>query len=71
MYKGWKRPLKDLKAEQTAVENLAKQLCWKKIKEKSGIAVWRKNSNHIHCAKKSKILKSVPFCEATDLDAAW
>uniref|UniRef100_A0A1D1ZKE9 Methyltransferase n=2 Tax=Anthurium amnicola TaxID=1678845 RepID=A0A1D1ZKE9_9ARAE len=71
MYKGWRRKPQDLQAEQTALEDLAKRLCWKKIAEKGAIAVWRKPTNHIHCTKKSMILKSAPFCEGIDPDAAW
>ncbi|KAJ0977021.1 hypothetical protein J5N97_012495 [Dioscorea zingiberensis] len=71
MYKGWQRTAKDLEEEQIAIENLAKQLCWKKVVEKAPIAVWRKPTNHVHCLKKSKILKSPPFCAGTDPDAAW
>ncbi|CAL9753995.1 unnamed protein product [Musa acuminata subsp. burmannicoides] len=71
MYKGWARKRKDLEAEQKAIEDLAKQLCWKKVSEKGGIAVWRKPTNHLHCIKKSKILNSPPFCSGTDPDSAW
>lgn len=71
MYKGWARKRKDLEAEQKALEDLAKQLCWKKVSEKGGIAVWRKPTNHLHCIKKSKILNSPPFCSGTDPDSAW
>lgn len=70
-YKGWKRTPQDLEAEQTSIEDLAKRFCWKKIVEKATIAVWRKPTNHVHCAKKSKILKSPPFCKGTDPDAVW
>lgn len=70
-YKGWGRTAQDLEEEQLAIESLAKRLCWKKTVEKGPIAVWRKPTNHVHCLKKSKILKSPPFCAGTDPDAAW
>ncbi|XP_008802371.1 probable methyltransferase PMT19 [Phoenix dactylifera] len=71
LHKGWQRSPQDLQAEQNAIEDLARRLCWKKVSEKDAIAIWRKPTNHLHCSKKSKILKSPPFCEGTDLDFAW
>jgi len=71
MYKGWKRTPEDLEAEQKNIEDLARKLCWKKVVEKGIFAVWRKPTNHIHCAKKSKALNSPPFCDGADPDAAW
>ncbi|XP_072999598.1 probable methyltransferase PMT19 [Typha latifolia] len=71
MYKGWARTREDLQAEQKAIEDLAKQLCWKKVAEKGSIAVWRKPTNHMHCAKKAKSLNSPSFCAGTDPDNAW
>ncbi|PKA59302.1 putative methyltransferase PMT19 [Apostasia shenzhenica] len=71
MYKGWERTAEDLEAEQIAIEDLAKRLCWKKIAEKAPIAVWRKPKNHIHCAVKLKLAKSLGFCEKSDPDTAW
>ncbi|WOL16099.1 putative methyltransferase PMT19 [Canna indica] len=71
MYKRWSRTREDLEAEQRAIEDLAKRLCWKKVSEKSSIAVWRKPTNHLYCKKKSKVLKSPPFCSRSDPDFAW
>lgn len=71
MYKGWERTPEDLEAEQNGIENLAKRLCWKKIAESGPVAVWRKPTNHIHCATKLNKLKSLRFCELRDPDAAW
>ncbi|KAK8914514.1 putative methyltransferase PMT19 [Platanthera zijinensis] len=71
MYKGWKRTPENLEEEQNKVEELAKRLCWKKIAEKAPIAVWRKPTNHVHCATKLKKFNSPLFCERTDPDTAW
>ncbi|ERN20101.1 probable methyltransferase PMT19 [Amborella trichopoda] len=70
-YKGWGMQPQELKEEQGAIEDLARRLCWKKIAEKGPIAVWRKATNHVHCIQTSKLLKSPPFCEATDPESAW
>ncbi|GAB4834164.1 hypothetical protein Ancab_032429 [Ancistrocladus abbreviatus] len=70
-YKGWQRPTEDLKKEQMNLEDLATQLCWKKISEIGNIAIWRKPTNHIHCIKKLRTWKSHYFCEGNDPDAAW
>ncbi|KAK1318506.1 putative methyltransferase PMT18 [Acorus calamus] len=70
-YKGWQRKPEDLAAEQASIEDLARRLCWKKVAEKGVIAVWRKPTNHVHCAKKSKLWKTPRFCEPRDPDAAW
>lgn len=71
MYKGWKRTPEDLEVEQNEIEALAKKLCWKKVVEKGIFAVWRKPTNHIHCAKTAKVFNSPPFCDGADPDAAW
>ncbi|KAK8939526.1 putative methyltransferase PMT16 [Platanthera guangdongensis] len=71
MYKGWERTPEDLEAEQNGIEDLAKRLCWKKIAENGPVAVWRKPTNHIHCATKLNKVKSPSFCEVRDPDAAW
>ncbi|XP_078441006.1 putative methyltransferase PMT17 [Wolffia australiana] len=71
MYKGWQRTKEDLHAEQTAIEDLAKRLCWEKIAEKTGIAVWRKPLNHILCQKNSQATGSISFCDGGNPDAAW
>ncbi|ONK72443.1 uncharacterized protein A4U43_C04F19480 [Asparagus officinalis] len=71
MYIGWKRTPQDLEAEQNELEDLARKLCWKKVIEKGIFAVWQKPTNHIHCAKKAKVLNSPPFCVRPGPDAAW
>lgn len=71
MYKGWERTPEDLEAEQNGIEDFAKRLCWKKVAEKGPIAVWRKPTNHLHCATKLKTFKSLRFCEGRDPDSAW
>ncbi|KAK0608111.1 hypothetical protein LWI29_025652 [Acer saccharum] len=70
-YKGWKREAKDLEKEQISLEDVAKRLCWKKIAERDPIAVWRKPTNHVHCIRKLRVLKSSRFCATSDFDAAW
>ncbi|KAG6507194.1 probable methyltransferase PMT19 [Zingiber officinale] len=71
MYKGWGRKRQEVAEEQKAIEDLAKRLCWKKVSEKSTMAVWQKPTNLLHCMKKSKTLNSPPFCLRTDPDSAW
>ncbi|KAI8537671.1 hypothetical protein RHMOL_Rhmol09G0042100 [Rhododendron molle] len=70
-YKGWERTPRDLENEQQNLEDLARKLCWKKIKEMGPIAVWQKPTNHIHCAQKLKTWKAMKFCVDTDPDAGW
>ncbi|KAJ8511191.1 hypothetical protein OPV22_001625 [Ensete ventricosum] len=70
-WKGWKRTEADLSSEQSAIEAVARSLCWKKLKEKGDIAVWQKPTNHIHCKASRKVIKSLQFCQAKNPDAAW
>lgn len=70
-WKGWERTEEDLKAEQSAIEEVARSLCWKKLKQKGDIAIWQKPTNHIHCKLNRKIVKFPPFCPAQDPDKAW
>ncbi|XP_058183733.1 probable methyltransferase PMT19 isoform X2 [Rhododendron vialii] len=70
-YKGWERTPRDLENEQQNLEDLARKLCWKKIKEMGPIAVWQKPTNHIHCAQKLKTWKAPKFCVDADPDAGW
>lgn len=67
-WKGWERTEEYLNIEQKLIETVARSLCWKKIKEKGDIEIWRKPTNHIHCKKSrslqdSKILPwTRPWC---------
>ncbi|XP_008232735.1 PREDICTED: probable methyltransferase PMT15 [Prunus mume] len=70
-WKGWDRTAEDLKAEQTMIENVAKSLCWKKLKQKDDLAVWQKPTNHVHCKVNRKVFKKPSFCQAEDPDKAW
>ncbi|KAJ6804145.1 putative methyltransferase PMT15 [Iris pallida] len=70
-WKGWERTKDDLNAEQTAIESVARSLCWKKIKEKGDIAIWQKPTNHIHCKINRKVIRSPQFCPVQKPDAAW
>ncbi|KAG1362307.1 putative methyltransferase PMT15 [Cocos nucifera] len=70
-WKGWQRTQEDLSAEQSAIEAVAKSLCWKKIKEERDIAIWQKPTNHIHCKANRKIIHSPQFCTDQNPDAAW
>ncbi|KAK1296663.1 putative methyltransferase PMT15 [Acorus calamus] len=70
-YKGWERTKEDLNAEQTSIENVARSLCWKKIKEKGDLAIWQKPTNHIHCKANRRVIKSPQFCSSQDPDSAW
>ncbi|XP_019053133.1 PREDICTED: probable methyltransferase PMT16 isoform X2 [Nelumbo nucifera] len=70
-WKGWQRTQEDLSAEQSAIEAVAKSLCWKKLVEKGDIAIWQKPTNHIYCKKTRKVFKQPQFCQAQDPDRAW
>ncbi|KAK1262035.1 putative methyltransferase PMT15 [Acorus gramineus] len=70
-YKGWERTKEDLNAEQTSIENVARSLCWKKIKEKGDLAIWQKPTNHIHCKANRRVIKTPQFCSSRDPDSAW
>lgn len=70
-WKGWERTKEDLNAEQTALEEVAKSLCWKKIKEQGDIAIWQKPFNHADCKTTKKQIPSPQFCSAKNPDAAW
>ncbi|XP_068649657.1 probable methyltransferase PMT15 isoform X1 [Aristolochia californica] len=70
-WRGWQRSEEDLNAEQTAIEKVAKTLCWKKLKERGDIAIWQKPTNHIHCKRSRKVIKTPPLCSPEEPDAAW
>ncbi|KAG0473183.1 hypothetical protein HPP92_015040 [Vanilla planifolia] len=70
-WKGWKRTEEDLSAEQNSIESVARSLCWKKIREKGDIAIWRKPTNHIHCKLSRRLIKFPPFCSSSNPDSAW
>ncbi|KAL7209281.1 hypothetical protein ACSBR1_030921 [Camellia fascicularis] len=70
-YKGWERTPQDLENGQKCLEDLARRLCWKKIRETGLIAVWQKPTNHVHCAQKLKTWKALKFCTEDDADAGW
>ncbi|CAA7391868.1 unnamed protein product [Spirodela intermedia] len=71
-WRGWQRTQDDLRAEQDVIEDVARKLCWKKVKERGDIAIWRKPTNHVHCGITRKLFKSPPFCSASaSPDAAW
>jgi hypothetical protein len=70
-WKGWERSKEDLNAEQQAIEDVARSLCWTKVKESGDIAVWQKPANHVKCKASRKAAKSPPFCSSKNPDAAW
>ncbi|KAJ4759455.1 S-adenosyl-L-methionine-dependent methyltransferases superfamily protein [Rhynchospora pubera] len=70
-WKGWQRTEEDLHNEQNQIENVAKSLCWKKVRENGDLAIWQKPTNHIHCKMNRKVIKSPQFCSAQNPDAAW
>lgn len=70
-WRGWERTPEDLKAEQTGIENVARSLCWKKIKQKNDISIWQKPTNHVHCKMNRRVFKFPQFCPAQDPDKAW
>ncbi|GLT84525.1 hypothetical protein SLE2022_027500 [Rubroshorea leprosula] len=70
-WKGWERTKEDLKAEQTKIEDVARSLCWEKIKQKGDLAIWRKPTNHVHCKASKNELNKPRFCPTQDPDMAW
>ncbi|KAK9742909.1 hypothetical protein RND81_03G204800 [Saponaria officinalis] len=70
-WQGWNRTREDLSSEQSAIESVAKSLCWKKLKQKGDLSVWQKPTNHVHCKKNRKVFKKPRLCEANDPDRAW
>ncbi|PSS33104.1 Methyltransferase [Actinidia chinensis var. chinensis] len=70
-WRGWDRTREDLNAEQTAIENVAISLCWKKLVEKDDISIWQKPTNHLQCKANRKTAKNPPFCPTQDPDMAW
>ncbi|XP_062154469.1 probable methyltransferase PMT15 [Alnus glutinosa] len=70
-WKGWNRTREDLKTEQTMIENVARSLCWKKLKQKDDLAIWQKPTNHVHCIMNRKVFKYPQMCQAEDPDKAW
>ncbi|RZS28318.1 hypothetical protein BHM03_00061888 [Ensete ventricosum] len=70
-WKGWNRTEEDLGEVQSAIEAVARSLCWNKLKEKGDIAIWQKPVNHINCKANRKIIRSPHFCQSQDPDSAW
>lgn len=70
-YKGWKRSLEDLKAEQDAIEALAESMCWEKVVEEGIFAVWQKPLSN-DCARRRPKSAIPPLCTiGSDPDQAW
>lgn len=73
-HKGWERTEESLKEEQDTIEDAARRLCWKKVKEEGNLAIWQKPWNHIECVKYHKkntqVLPHV-CSKAEDPDHAW
>ncbi|PKI57181.1 probable methyltransferase PMT14 [Punica granatum] len=65
-YQTWKRPKKELQAEQNRIEEIAEQLCWEKKYEKGDIAIFRKKVNDKSCKR-----DSTPMCETGNPDDVW
>ncbi|CAL9752476.1 unnamed protein product [Musa acuminata subsp. burmannicoides] len=70
-WKGWDRTREDLNHEQSAIEAVARSLCWNKLKEKGDIAIWQKPINHIGCKANRKTVRSPQFCQSQNPDTAW
>nr|XP_043627376.1 probable methyltransferase PMT19 [Erigeron canadensis] len=63
---------KDPKKELSRLEDLARRLCWRKIKGKGPIVVWQKPINHIECIKMERDSGFPKFCgENDDPDNGW
>ncbi|XP_020592964.1 probable methyltransferase PMT18 [Phalaenopsis equestris] len=71
-YRGWERSQQDLKHEQDAIEELATQICWKKVIEKEDLSIWQKPINHNKCINSRKIYKTPHICKNSSIaDSAW
>jgi SAM-dependent methyltransferase len=70
-WKGWARTQEDLNGEQTAIEKVAKSLCWHKLVEKDDISIWQKPINHANCKTNHEISQTPPLCPVQDPDKAW
>ncbi|KAD3069158.1 hypothetical protein E3N88_37038 [Mikania micrantha] len=70
-WRGWDKTREQLKEQQDEIERVAKSMCWKKLIQKGGIAIWQKPSNHAHCKITRKIFKKPQFCQNLDPDMAW
>ncbi|BAS95944.1 probable methyltransferase PMT15 [Oryza sativa Japonica Group] len=71
-FKGWKRTPEDLSSEQSAIEAIAKSLCWTKVQQMGDIAVWQKQINHVSCKASRNELGGLGFCNSNqDPDAGW
>lgn len=70
-WRGWERTQEDLKQEQDSIEAVAKRLCWKKVIEKSDLAIWQKPINHIECIKSRRVYKTPHICKSDNPDMAW
>ncbi|XP_054805011.1 probable methyltransferase PMT19 [Prosopis cineraria] len=70
-YRAWQREPEFFEREQNILEDLAKRMCWKKVAERDGFAVWQKPTNHVHCIQVKRIWPSPAFCNSTDADAGW
>ncbi|KAI4383095.1 hypothetical protein MLD38_008973 [Melastoma candidum] len=70
-YHGWNRTKEDLRTEQSRIESLAANLCWKKLVEKDDIAIWQKPINHLHCKVNGMPVQDPPLCQSFDPDKAW
>ncbi|XP_066392247.1 probable methyltransferase PMT2 isoform X1 [Miscanthus floridulus] len=69
-YKGWQRSKEDLRNEQRKIEQFAQLLCWNKISEKDGIAIWRKRLNDKSCTMKQDNPKGGK-CDLTSDSDVW
>jgi hypothetical protein len=69
-YKGWQRTKDDLRSEQRKIEQFAELLCWKKISEKNGVAIWKKRLNDKSCPRK-KDNSELAKCESTSDNDVW
>ncbi|KAH0464675.1 hypothetical protein IEQ34_004778 [Dendrobium chrysotoxum] len=70
-YRGWERTQEDLKQEQDAIEEVATQICWKKVIEKEDLSIWQKPINHNECIKSRKNYQRPHICKNGNADAAW
>lgn len=74
----WKSPCKGLNpaiknhdGKRLAMEDIANRLCWEKVSDKGAVYVWRKPTDHLHCAQEAKLWRSPPLCTEDNPDSAW
>ena len=68
--RGGNEQRKIFRMSRKKIEQFAELLCWKKISEKDGIAIWRKRLNDKSCSMKQDKPK-IGKCELANDNDVW